>query len=77
MTLAHAEFALNSSPNASTKIAPFTLVYGQAVSAPVDHLDGMHFVQSAQDTVDQIRNLVDTTKKNLEKAQEYQERYFD
>ena len=74
MTLALAEFALNSSPNASTKIAPFTLVYGQA---PVDHLDGMHFVQSAQDTVDQIRNLVDTTKKNLEKAQEYQKRYFD
>ena len=77
MTLAHAEFALNSSPNASTKIAPFTLVYGQAVSAPVDHLDGMHFVHSTHVTVDQIRNLVEKKKKNLEKAQEYQKRYFD
>lgn len=63
--LAHAEFAINSTPSASTKVSPFMLVYGQSVAQPTDHLDGAHFVQSSQDTVNRVKYLVEEAKKNL------------
>lgn len=69
--MSHAEFAINSAPSASTGKAPFEIVYGQPVAHPLDHLDGAHFVQSSQDTVDRVTQLLEEAKAKLKSAQDY------
>ena len=66
--LGFVEFAINSSVNSSTGKAPFELVYGTNVREVVDHLDGMHAVEAAQDLVTQISGLIREVRKNLVKA---------
>ena len=45
------ELALNNAVAESTGMSPAHVRYGQSLWMPIDHLDGMHSVQAAQDQV--------------------------
>lgn len=49
------EFSINSAEYNSTGIATFKLVLGALLATPVDRLDGVHHVDSAQGFVSRLQ----------------------
>ena len=66
--LGFVEFAINSPINSFTGKAPFELAYGTNVQQVVDHLDGMHFVATAEDLVTSITELIGEARMQIIKA---------
>ena len=65
------ELALNSAMAESTGMSPAHVMYGQSLRMPIDHLDDMHPVQTAQDQVQKGENIKDTIWRKLLQAQAY------
>lgn len=61
----YVEFAINSSVSDATGKSPFELCYGETVCTVIDHLDGMHKCELAQDLVTRTKSLVAEAKKAL------------
>ena len=59
------ELALNNAVAESTGMSPAHIMYGQSLRMPIDHLDGMHLVQAAQDQVQKWENIKDTVQRKL------------
>ena len=62
------ELALNNAVAESTGMSPAHVTYGQSLHMPIDHLDGMHPVQAAQDQVQKWENIKDTVRRKLLQA---------
>ena len=62
------ELALNNAMAESTGTSPDHVTYGQILRMPIDHLDGMHPVQAAQDQVQKWENIKDTVWRKLLQA---------
>ena len=62
------ELALNNTVAESTGMSPAHVMYGQSLRMPIDHLDGMHLVQAAQDQVQKWENIKDTIQRKLLQA---------
>ena len=62
------ELALNNAVAESTGMSPAHVMYGQSLRMPIDHLDGMHPVQAAQDQVQKWENIKDTVRRKLLQA---------
>ena len=62
------ELVLNNTVAESTGTSPAHVTYGQSLCMPIDHLDGMHLVQAAQDQVQKWENIQDTVRRKLLQA---------
>ena len=62
------ELALNNAVTESTGTSPAHVTYGQSLRMPIDHLDGMHPVQAAQEQVQKWEDIKDTVRRNLLQA---------
>ena len=62
------ELALNNDVAELTGTSPAHVTYGQSLRMPIDHLDGMHPVQAAQDQVQKWENIKDTVRRKLLQA---------
>ena len=62
------ELALNSAVAESTGMSPAHVTYGQSLRMLIDHLDGMHPVQMAQDQIQKWENIKDTVWRKLLQA---------
>ena len=62
------ELALNNVVAESTGMSPAHVTYGQSLSMPIDHLDGMHPVQVAQDQIKKWEDIRDTVWRKLLQA---------
>ena len=62
------ELALNNAVAESTGMSPAHVMYGQSLWMPIDHLDGMHPVQAAQDQVQKWEEIKDAVRKKLLQA---------
>ena len=62
------ELALNNAVAESTGMSPAHVMYGQSLRMPIDHLDGMHRVQAAQDQLQKWENIEDTVRRKLLQA---------
>ena len=62
------ELALNNAVAESTGMSPAHVTYGQSLCMPIDHLDGMHPVQAAQDQVQKWEDIKDTVWRKLLQA---------
>ena len=65
------ELALNNAVAESTGMSPSHITYGQSLCMLIDHLDGMHLVQAAQDQVQKWENIKDPIRRKLLQAQAY------
>ena len=68
---------MNSAVQDSTMLSPAHVTFGQALRMPVDHLDGLHPVQAAQDQVRSWQELCELVQRRLFQAQAYQKKYAD
>ena len=59
------ELALNNPVAESTGMSPAHVMYSQSLRMPIDHLDGMHPVQVAQDQVQKWEDIKDTVQRKL------------
>ena len=57
------ELALNNAVAESTGMSPAHVMYIQSLHMPIDHLDGVHPVQAAQDQVQKWENIKDTVRR--------------
>lgn len=57
------EFATNSSTLDSTGVVSFKLVLGVLPAAPIDGLDGMHYIDLAQIFVDRLYQTIYAARK--------------
>ena len=62
------KLAVNNAVAESTGMSPAQIMYGQSLRMPIDHLDGMHPVQVAQDQVQKWENIKDTVQRKLLQA---------
>ena len=62
------ELALTNAMAESTGMSPAHVTYGQSLHMTIDHLDGMHPVQAAQDQVQKWENIKDTVRRKLLQA---------
>ena len=62
------ELALNNAVVESTGMSPAHVTYGLSLNMPIDHLDGMHPVQVAQDQVQKWENIKYTIQRMLLQA---------
>ena len=62
------ELVLNNTMAELTGMSPAHIMYGQSLRMPIDHLDGMHPVQAAQDQVQKWENIKDTVPRKLLQA---------
>ena len=62
------ELAWNNAVAESTGMSPAHVTYGQSLRMPIDHLDGMHLVQAAQDQVQKWEDIKDTVRRKLLQA---------
>ena len=62
------ELALNNAVADSTGMSPAHVMYGQSLQMPIDHLDGMHPVQAAQDQVQKWEDINNTVQRKLLQA---------
>lgn len=60
------EFAITLLTSDSRGVAPFNPVLGALPTAPIDFLDGMHHVESAQTFVDGLHQAISKANKNLQ-----------
>ena len=59
------ELALKNAVAELTGMSPAHVMYGQSLRMPIDHLDGMHPVQAAQDQVQKWEIIKDTVRRKL------------
>ena len=59
------ELALNYTVAESSGMSPAHVMYGQSLQMLIDHLDGMHLVQVAQDQVQQWEEIKDAVQRKL------------
>ena len=62
------ELALNNAMAESTIMSPAHITYGQSLRMLIDHLDGMHPVQAAQDQVQKWEEIKDKVWRKLLQA---------
>ena len=62
------ELALNNAVAESTSMAAAHIMYGQSLRMLIDHLDGMHPVQAAQDQVQKWENIKNNVRRKLLQA---------
>ena len=62
------ELPLNNAVAESTGMSPAHVTYGQSLCMPIDHLDGMHPVQAAQEQVKKWEDIKDTIRRKLLQA---------
>ena len=63
------KLVLNNAVAKSNSISPAHMLYGQSLQMPINHLDGMHPVQAAQDQVQKWEEIKDTVWRKLLQAQ--------
>ena len=62
------EFALNNAVAELTGMSPAHVTYGQILWMLLDHLDGMHPVQAAQDKVQKWEEIKNAIRRKLLQA---------
>ena len=62
------ELALNNAVAESTGMSPAHVTYGQSLHMLIDHLDGTHPVQAAQDQVQKWEDIKDAVQRKLLQA---------
>ena len=72
-----AEFAINSTPNESTKFSPFQLMYGKIPQMPVDLVDRDSVTPAAEEFISAMAGAVKEARENILKAQQGQKTQAD
>jgi len=72
-----AEFAINSTPNESTKFTPFQLMYRKIPQMPVDLVDRDSVTPAAEEFISAMAGTVKEARENILKAQQGQKTQAD
>lgn len=72
--LPFAKFAINSTASNSAGAAAFELILGYLTAAPVDRLDGLHNINSAQILVDRLYKAIINTKIHFNQIEDFQKK---